>query len=174
MSGIEFIIGTVLAAVPIALEAYDRSNRVFEVFSVFKQYPREVLTLEAKLSAQRTIFRNNAINLLRAITRDRATVQEVMSQPSSKSLRDSLVLNPAYQIRQDALEESFMTCHQTAQQIQHALEQLCLHTEAFGADLGQRQEVSRLFLNRETNNRVSNNSAEYGYFRLVEACKKAL
>jgi hypothetical protein len=83
MSGIEFIIGTVLAAVPIALEAYDRSNRVFEVFSVFRQYSREVLTLEAKLSAQRTIFRNNAINLLRAITRDRATVQDIVSQPSS-------------------------------------------------------------------------------------------
>ncbi len=173
MSGIEFIIGTVLAAVPIALEAYDRSNRVFEVFSVFRQYPREVLTLEAKLSAQRTIFRNNAINLLRAITRDRATVQEVVNQPSSKSLRD-LVLNSAYQIRQDALEESFMTCHQTAQQIQHALEQLCLQAEAFGADLGQRQEVSRHFLCRGTDDRVSNTSAEYGYFGLVEAYKKAL
>jgi tRNA threonylcarbamoyladenosine modification (KEOPS) complex Pcc1 subunit len=174
MSGIEFIIATVLAAVPIALEAYDRSNRVFEVFAVFRQYPREVLTLEAKLSAQRTIFRNNAINLLRAITRDQAAVQEVMSQPSSKSLRECLVQNPAYQLRQDALEESFMTCHQTAQQIQHALEQLYLHAEAFGADLGQRQEVSRLFLNIGTNDKVSNTSAEYGYFRLVEACEKAL
>ena len=71
MSGIEFIVGTVLSAVPIALETYDRSGRVFEVFSVFKQYPREVLILEAKLRAQRTIFRNNAINLLTAITKDR-------------------------------------------------------------------------------------------------------
>jgi hypothetical protein len=174
MSGIEFIIGTVLAAVPIALEAYDRSNRVFEVFSVFRQYPREVLTLEAKLSAQRTIFRNNAINLLRAITRDRATVQEVVSQPSSKALRDSLLLNSTYQLRQDALEESFMTCHQTAQQIQHALKQLCLHAEAFGSDLGQRQEVSRQFLSRGAEDKLSNTCAEYEHFRLVEIYKKAL
>jgi hypothetical protein len=174
MSGIEFIIGTVLAAVPIALEAYDRSNRVFEVFSVFRQYPREVLTLEAKLSAQRTIFRNNAINLLRAITRDRATVQEVLSRPSSKALRESLVLSSACQLRGDALEESFMTCHQTAQQIQQALEQLCLHAEAFGADLGQRQEVSRHLLNRGGEDRVSKTCAEYEYFRLVEVCEKAL
>jgi hypothetical protein len=174
MSGIEFIIGTVLAAVPIALEAYDRSNRIFEVFSIFRQYPREVLTLEAKLSAQRTIFRNNAINLLSAITRDRAMVQEVLSLPSSKAVRDSLVLNPEYQLRQEALGETFMTCHQTAQQVQHALEQLCLQAESFGADLGQRQEVSRHSLNRGTNDMFLNTSAEYGYFRLVEVCKKAL
>jgi hypothetical protein len=154
MSGIEFIIGTVLSAVPISLEAYDRSNRVFEVFSVFKQYPREVLTLEAKLGAQRTIFRNNAINLLSAITKDRAKVQEVMSQPSSKAARDSLILNPAYRLRKDALEESFTACHQTAQQIRHALEQVCWQAETFGADLGQRQEVSCTFLRR---NRLQDN-----------------
>jgi len=142
MSGIEFIVGTVLSAVPIALEAYDRSNRVFEVFSVFKKYPREVLTLEAKLGAQRTIFRNNAINLLSAITKDRAKVQEVMSHPSSKEIRDSLKLNPAYRLRQDALEESFTACHRTAEQIQHALEQVCWEAEAFRADLGEKQEVS--------------------------------
>jgi len=164
----------VLSAVPIALEAYDRSNRVFEVFSVFRQYPREVLTLEAKLSAQRTIFRNNAINLLSAITKDRATVQEVMSQPSSKAVRDSLMLNPAYRFRQDALEESFVTCHQTAQQIQHALEQVCWQGEAFGADLGQRQEVSRRFLHKGTNYRIFNTSAEYEHFRLVKVCKEAV
>jgi len=77
MSGIEFIVSTVLASVPIALELYDRSGRVFEVFSTVKQYPREVLILEAKLSNQRTIFRNNAINLLTAITKDRVKVQEI-------------------------------------------------------------------------------------------------
>jgi len=36
MSGVEFIVGTVLASVPITLEVYDRSGRVFEVFSVFR------------------------------------------------------------------------------------------------------------------------------------------
>src|ERR1700712_1442889 len=103
MSGIELIVGTVLASVPIALEAYDRSGRVFELFSVFRQYPREVLILDAKLSAQRTIFRNNAINLLTAITKDRAKIQDVLDQPSSQATRLELVMASVYRNRVDAL-----------------------------------------------------------------------
>jgi len=71
MSGIELIVGTVLSAVPITLETYDRSGRVLEVFSVFNQYRREVLILEAKLGADRSIFRDNPVSLLTAITKDR-------------------------------------------------------------------------------------------------------
>ena len=142
MSGIEFIVGTVLAAVPIALETYDRSGRVFEVFSVFKQYPREVLILEAKLSAQRTIFRNNAINLLTAITKDRVKVQEVMKQPSSQAARVGLVMASVYQHRVDALDESFVACRQTAEQIHNTLQLLYFQSEAFRAEVGENQEVS--------------------------------
>src|SRR5947208_7010404 len=108
MSGIEFIVGTVLSAVPIALETYDRSGRVFEVFSVFKQYPREVLILEAKLSAQRTIFRNNTINLLTTITKNRVKVQEVINQPSSQTARLGLAIASVYQHRVEVLDESFV------------------------------------------------------------------
>jgi hypothetical protein len=142
MSGIEFIVGTVLAVVPIALETYDRSGRVFEVFSVFKQYPREVLILEAKLGAQRTIFRNNAINLLTAITKDRVKVQEVMNQPSSQATRLGLVMASVYQHRVDALDESFVACRQTAEQIHNTLQLLCFQFEAFRAEVGENQDVS--------------------------------
>jgi hypothetical protein len=142
MSGIEFIVGTVLAAVPIALETYDRSGRVFEVFSVFKQYPREVLVLDAKLSAQRTIFRNNAINLLTAITKDRVMVQEVMDRPSSKTARLALVMASVYPQRMDALDESFVACRQTAEQIHSTLQQLCYQFNAFQAEVGDKQDVS--------------------------------
>jgi hypothetical protein len=142
MSGIEFIVGIVLATVPIALETYDRSGRVFEVFSVFKQYPREVLILEAKLGAQRTIFRNNAINLLTAITKDRVKVQEVMNQPSSQATRLGLVMASVYQHRVDALDESFVACRQTAEQIHNTLQLLCFQFEAFRAEVGENQDVS--------------------------------
>lgn len=142
MSGIEFIVGTVLAAVPIALEAYDRSGRVFEVFSVFKQYPREVLILEARLGAQRTIFRNNAINLLTAMTKERVKVQEVMNQPSSQAARPGLVMASVYQHQVDALDESFMACRQTAEQIHNTLQLLCCQSEAFRAEVGENQDVS--------------------------------
>ena len=142
MSGIEFIVGTVLSAVPIALETYDRSGRVFEVFSVFKQYPREVLILEAQLGAQRTIFRNNAINLLTAITKDRVKVQEVMNQPSSQAAGQGLVMASVYQHRVDALDESFVACRQTVEQIHNTLQLLCFQFEAFGVEVGENQDVS--------------------------------
>lgn len=142
MSGIDFIVGTVLAAVPIALETYDHSGKVFEVFSVFKQYPREVLILETKLCAQRTIFRNNAINLLTAITKDRLKVQEVMNQPSSQAARLGLVMASVYQHRMDALDESFVACRQTAEQIHNTLQMLCFQSEAFRAEVREKQDVS--------------------------------
>jgi hypothetical protein len=142
MSGIEFIVGTVLASVPIALETYDRSGRVFEVFSAFKQYPREVLILDAKLGAQRTIFRNNAINLLTEITKDRCKVREVMGQPSSQAARLGLVMASVYQHRVDALDESFVACRQTAEQINNTLQLLCSQSESFRAEVGEKRDVS--------------------------------
>jgi hypothetical protein len=142
MSGLEIIVGTVLAAVPIALDSYDRSGRLSKIFSVFKQYPREVIILEAKLGAQRTIFRNNAINLLTAITKDRVKVQEIMDNPSSQSARLGLVMASVYQHRVDALDESFVACRQTAEQIHNTLQLLCLQFEAFRAEVGEKQEVS--------------------------------
>lgn len=142
MSGIEFIVGTVLAAVPLALETYDRSGRVFEVFSVFKQFPREVTILEAKLGAQRTIFRNNAIHLLTTITRNRVKVQEVANQPSSYAATAGLVIAPVYQHRVNAVGESFVACRQTAERIHDTLQKLCFQSEAFKAELGEKQDAS--------------------------------
>jgi hypothetical protein len=141
MSGFE-IAGIVLALVPLALEGYDRSWRVFEVFSIFKQYPREVDILEAKLGAQRTIFRNNCIDLLTAITKDRVKVQEVIDQPSSKVARQGLVIASLYQNRVDALDESFVACRRTIEEIHHTLELLCLQLETFRVEVGRKQEVS--------------------------------
>ncbi|EEY20521.1 predicted protein [Verticillium alfalfae VaMs.102] len=80
MSGVELIVGAVLGSVPIALEAYDRSGRLFETISTFRHYAKEVDLLDAKLSTQRIIYRNNAINLLTAVTQDRDSVQELSDQ----------------------------------------------------------------------------------------------
>ncbi|TPX08989.1 uncharacterized protein E0L32_009568 [Thyridium curvatum] len=94
MSGVELIVGAVLGAIPIALEAYDRSGRVFQVFSTsVKRYPSEVLLLETRLGAQKAIFRNNAVNLLTAITKDRVRVQEVLDKPSSDAAKAGLVMS---------------------------------------------------------------------------------
>ncbi|KPM36581.1 hypothetical protein AK830_g9997 [Neonectria ditissima] len=141
MSGVEFILSAVLAAIPLAIEAYDHSERVFESFSVFKQYPREVLKLEAKLGAQRTIFRNHTINLLTAITNDRDTVQDVMSRPSSEEARQGLMLNALYRNRVDSLKGSFLSCQKTVAQINDSLQRLCSEAQAFRVHLSQDQDV---------------------------------
>lgn len=131
-----------LGAVPLALEAYDRSGRVFEVYYVFKQYPRELRIIEDKISAQRTIFRNNACNLLNVITKDPHKVQEIMNQPSAFSDRSSLVLAEFHQHQTDALNESFTSCHRTAEHIRKTLELLCSQFKTFHVEMGDKDEVS--------------------------------
>lgn len=142
MSGVEFILSAVLAVIPLAIEAYDHSERVFEVFSVFKQYPREVVKLDAKLGAQRTIFRSHAINLLTAVTNDPQKVQDVICQPSSEEAKRGLTLSALYRNRVDSLNESFISCRQTLVQINNSLELLYTEAQAFHGDLNQDQSGS--------------------------------
>ncbi|RYP03128.1 hypothetical protein DL765_010584 [Monosporascus sp. GIB2] len=141
MSGIEFIIGTTLASIPIALEAYDRSGRVFEVFKTFKRYPREVGLLEARLSSQKTIFRNNTIILLTAVTKDRCKVDEVLKQPSSPTARAGLTIASPYELQLESLDESFLACRQTAELVNNTLQQLCTQFEAFRAEVGEKDDT---------------------------------
>ncbi|KAM7195049.1 hypothetical protein V8F33_006918 [Rhypophila sp. PSN 637] len=140
MSGVELIVGTVLASVPITLEVYDRSGRVFEVFGVVKHYPREALTFKTMLDIQRTIFRNNAIHLLTVITKDRSRVQDVIKQPSSESATHGLVMAPIYRNRLDALEESFESCGQVANHIRVCLEIICSRYDEFAAEVGTKRD----------------------------------
>lgn len=143
MSGVELIVGAVLGAIPIALEAYDRSGRVFQVFSTsVKRYPSEVLLLETRLGAQKTIFRNNAVNLLTAITKDQVRVQEVLDKPSSDAAKAGLVMSSLYVRKLGALDESFVSCRQTADQINKALQRLCLQAETFRAEVGTKRDVT--------------------------------
>lgn len=141
MSGVELIVGAVLGSIPIAIEVYDRSSRVFEVFSAFKQYPREVSILDAKLGVQRTIFRNNALNLLTAITKDQEGVLEAINSAVPSAAGLDLAMAPVYRNRIDALEDSFESCAQTAEQIRHSLQVLSLQSDESSAGVGQRQEV---------------------------------
>ncbi|KAI8673027.1 hypothetical protein NCS56_00767400 [Fusarium sp. Ph1] len=140
MSGVELIVGAVLGSIPIAIEVYDRSGRVFEVFSAFKQFPREVSILDAKLSVQRAIFRNNAINLLAVITRDQEYVLEAINRPKSTAASLGLAMAPVYRSRIDDLEMSFESCAQTAEQIRNSLRVLYAQSAIFRAEVGDKQD----------------------------------
>ncbi|KAM6528940.1 hypothetical protein FALCPG4_009893 [Fusarium falciforme] len=139
MSGVELIVGAVLGSIPIAIEVYDRSDRVFEVFSAFKQFPREASILDARLGVQRTIFRNNAIHLLTAITRDREGILEAINSPTSVGERLNLAMAPVYRNRIDALQESFESCARTAEQVRSSLQVICSQSNDFLAEVGERQ-----------------------------------
>lgn len=143
MSGVEFIVGTVLASIPLTLEVYDRSGRVFQVFSVFRHYPREASIFKTRLDVQRTIFRNNAINLLTVITNDRSIVHEVIRKPSRESARHGLVMASAYANRLDALQESFDSCCQIVHHIRGCLELICSQYDEFDAEVGAERYVSK-------------------------------
>ncbi|CRK21653.1 hypothetical protein BN1723_002769 [Verticillium longisporum] len=119
MSGVELIVGAVLGSVPIALEAYDRSGRLFETISTFRHYAKEVDLLDAKIGTQRVIFRNNAINLLTAVTQDRDSVQEVLKRPSPElpAAHARLSMSPMYRHRIDTLAELFVSCRQISDQV---------------------------------------------------------
>ncbi|KAK3363138.1 hypothetical protein B0T25DRAFT_468891 [Lasiosphaeria hispida] len=147
MSGIEFIIATALAAIPLSLEAFDRSGRAFEAISVFRHHSREILTLDARLGTQKAIFRNTSSNLLFVITKDRSNVQEVVSRPSGAA-KKALGLSPGYELRRlgvNALEESFVACHQTVHQIEMTLQELCLKVQEFHSEV----DLARADVNAE-------------------------
>lgn len=138
MSGVEVIVGAVLGSVPIALEAYDRSGRLFETISTFRHYAKEVDLLDAKIGTQRVIFRNNAINLLTAVTQDRDSVQEVLKRPSPElpAAHARLSMSPMYRHRIDTLAELFVSCRQLSDQVNCVLQELCVQFEAIRCEVG--------------------------------------
>jgi hypothetical protein len=142
MSGVEFIVGTVLTSVPIALEIFDRSGRVFEVFAAFKKYPKEVRILETKLGNQKAIFRNNSLKLLTSITADRVAVQKIMNDPSSLLDRTGLRMAPFFSRRIDTLGESFKACRATADRICDALRILRSMLESIRPELDNKLDAS--------------------------------
>ncbi|KAK0722701.1 hypothetical protein B0T26DRAFT_641362 [Lasiosphaeria miniovina] len=142
MSGVEFIVGVVLGAVPIAVLAFEQYGKLSAHISTFRN-PREIVKLQSKVSAQRTIFRNNAINLLSAITNDRELVRSMLSafgqtiaganddnpqrnptQSSRHKIVVELKMSEIYRNRIDSLEESLESCHKTILQIVVSLEKL--------------------------------------------------
>jgi hypothetical protein len=63
MIGFE-IVGVILGVIPLIIEGIDRSQTAFAVFAVYHHYAKELSKLDSKLGVQRTVFRNNCINLL--------------------------------------------------------------------------------------------------------------
>jgi len=85
MSGFE-VIGVVLGAIPIVIEAYDR---VAPRISAYRHYRSKVDLLVTKAMSQRTIFRNSARGLVSAINNDRQTLEDWLAEQEPQELEPS-------------------------------------------------------------------------------------
>ena len=140
MSGIE-VAGLVLGAIPLIIEGFNRSQKAFAAFNTYRHYPKELTKLDAKIGAQKTVFRNNCINLLSTITNDRQKVHAMLSETSHSGWQDEN-MHSTLASRIDALDESFTSCQRTMDQIYQALRDICRESEAFQTVLMASNEVS--------------------------------
>jgi hypothetical protein len=116
----EFIVGTVLAGIPVVLEAYDRYWRLAAGFSTFRHSSTEFTKLETVLKTQKTLFRSDALQLLSSVTNDPEFAKELLSDSNSPNWAQ-LRLDDAYNNRVDGLRDTFSSWMATAMQIKLAL-----------------------------------------------------
>jgi hypothetical protein len=127
----EFIVGTVLAGVPIVLEAYNRYWDLSESFSTFRHYSKELIKLDTIINTQKTLFRGNVIKLLTAITNDQEKARNLLSD-SSKEKWVELKLPAVYiSNRLESLQEAFASWDATLGLVVSSVTAICLEVEDF-------------------------------------------
>jgi hypothetical protein len=142
MSAID-VAGLILGVIPLIVEGFDHYKRAFAAFNTYRHYPKELTKLDAKIGAQKTVFRNNCINLLSTITNDRPKVHAMLSDLSHAGWQnEDIHKNLANRI--DALDESFTSCQRTMNQIHQVLQEICREIESFQTILIANNEVRRL------------------------------
>ncbi|KAK1754870.1 hypothetical protein QBC47DRAFT_382022 [Echria macrotheca] len=144
MSGVEFTVGVVLASVPIAFELFEQYGKLSGKISTFRHHSKEILKLQCLIGAQRTIFRNNTINLLSAITRDNDRIRSWISttglgDESVGSVNDSprhWILSEVCRSRIESLRESLKSCDDVAAQIASVLNEIVSEVSAIAKAIG--------------------------------------
>jgi hypothetical protein len=144
MSGVEAV-SLALAAIPLIIDAFDHSKKTIQAFSTYRGYPKEVKKLESKLGAQKTVFRNNCINLFSTLTDDPQIVQDMFSARPLHGLWSKGHLTQILTYHLDSLDQTFDSCQQTMEQISQALQAISNDTERFNAVLDRNLEVRSLY-----------------------------
>lgn len=142
MSGIEAA-GLVLAAIPLILEAFDRSERTFEFFRTCGKYAKELTKIESILGAQKLFFRHNCVHLISAITSDPQRAQNMVNTATGENVDwASLVTVNPISSRLTSTLETVQTCQGTILLIQDSLQSIAREVEGFQADIGPGRNVS--------------------------------
>lgn len=88
MSGVEFILSTVIGVIPLVLEAYDRYGKVAGAIKTLRHPQRHLDILHAQIVTQETLFRNSVSKLLVALTDDAQKAKSLLSdEPDWNCLR---------------------------------------------------------------------------------------
>lgn len=126
----EFIAGTVLAGVPIVLEAYDRYWDLSKGFTTFRQYSKELVKLDTILKTQKTLFRGNVIKLLTAITGDQERARGSLSERSQETWQTLQLETINSEQRLESLRETFTSWKATLDQVLSSVTAICLEVES--------------------------------------------
>ncbi|UPK96571.1 hypothetical protein LCI18_007506 [Fusarium solani-melongenae] len=116
----EFIVGTVLAGVPIVLEAYDRYWDLSKGFTTFRQYSKEL-----------TLFRGNIVKLLTAITDDPERARGLLSERSQETWLTLQLITINSEQRLESLRDTFTSWKATLDQVLSSITTICLEVESF-------------------------------------------
>ncbi|RSM07199.1 hypothetical protein CDV31_008752 [Fusarium ambrosium] len=127
----EFIVGTVLAGVPIVLEAYDRYWDLSKGFTTFRHYSKELVKLDTILQAQKTLFRGNIIKLLTAITNDTERARGLLSERSQETWQTLRLETGNSEQRLESLRDTFTSWKATLDQVLSSVTAICLEVESF-------------------------------------------
>ncbi|KAJ4327238.1 hypothetical protein N0V84_002368 [Fusarium piperis] len=127
----EFIVGTVLAGVPIVLEAYDRYWDLSKGFTTFRQYSKELVKLDTIIKTQKTLFRGNIIKLLTAITDDPEKARGLLSDRSTETWKTLKLETINSEQRLESLRDTFTSWKATLDQVISSVTAICLEVESF-------------------------------------------
>ncbi|RSL49404.1 hypothetical protein CEP54_012452 [Fusarium duplospermum] len=127
----EFIVGTVLAGVPIVLEAYDRYWDLSKGFTTFRHYSKELVKLDTILNTQKTLFRGNIVKLLTAITNDTERAHGLLSERSTETWETLRLETTNSEQRLESLRDTFTSWKATLDQVLSSVTTICLEVEGF-------------------------------------------
>lgn len=126
----EFIVGTVLAGVPIVVKAYERYWQLSKGCSTFRHYSRELIKLDTIMKTQKTLFHGNIIKLLTVLTND-PTARDLLSDEQTWATLQIPVSCGEDPNRVDALREMFDSWQATLDLVLQSTETICLELEGF-------------------------------------------
>lgn len=127
MSGIE-VAAIILGVIPVVLEAFDRSGKLFEPYRKHRRYVKDIQKLEYQLRTEMAIFSGHCVILLYAITGNRDRARNLFEARTENTFIENTLADGSFErlkhYLHDSLNTSLVACRETITQLQHSLDSL--------------------------------------------------